>query len=83
LKDVPAEAGFDVKDGYIYKGNWSSVGVQAIEKLFEQYPEMDVVFVANVKMAFGVLQSACQRGLRSPEDLGIVGFDNIAESAYF
>jgi DNA-binding LacI/PurR family transcriptional regulator len=44
---------------------------------------MDVVFVANVQMAFGVLQSACQRGLRSPEDLGIVGFDNIAESPYF
>jgi LacI family transcriptional regulator len=34
-------------------------------------------------MALGVLQAAYRRGLRIPENLGVVGFDNIAESAYF
>jgi DNA-binding LacI/PurR family transcriptional regulator len=29
------------------------------------------------------MQYACQKGLRIPEDLGVVGFDNIAESAFF
>ena len=66
------------------EGNWSPAsGAQAIEKLFEQYPGMDAVFAANDQMALSVLQAAYQRGLRIPEDLGVVGFDNIAESAYF
>jgi len=66
------------------EGNWSSAsGVEAIKKLFVQYPEMDSVFVGNDQMALGVLQVAAQNGLRVPDDLGIVGFDNIPESAYF
>jgi DNA-binding LacI/PurR family transcriptional regulator len=44
---------------------------------------MDSIFVANDQMALGVLQIASQRGMRIPDDLGVVGFDNIAESAYF
>lgn len=66
------------------EGNWSSAsGAQAIEKLFVQYPEMDAVFVGNDQMALGVMQVATQKGFRIPEDLGIVGFDNIPESAFF
>ena len=34
-------------------------------------------------MALGVLQYACQQGIQVPENLGIVGFDNIPESAFF
>lgn len=69
---------------YWVEGNWSSAsGVQAIEKLLIQYPEMDAVFVGNDQMALGVIQIAMQKGLRIPEDLGIVGFDNIPESAFF
>ena len=66
------------------EGNWSSAsGAQAIEKLFVQYPEIDAVFVGNDQMALGVMQVATQKGLRIPDGLGIVGFDNIPESAYF
>jgi LacI family transcriptional regulator len=44
---------------------------------------MDAVFVANDQMALSVLQIANRRGLRIPQDLAVVGFDNMAESAYF
>jgi len=44
---------------------------------------MDAVFVANDQMAIGVLQVACKQGLHIPENLGVVGYDNITESAYF
>jgi LacI family transcriptional regulator len=83
-KDALNEAGLAVRDEYCVEGNWSPAsGGLAIEKLFEQYPDMDAVFVANDQMAVAVIQVACQRGLNIPNDLGVVGFDNIPESAFF
>jgi LacI family transcriptional regulator len=83
-KDALKESGFKARDEHWVEGNWSSAsGVQAIERLFEQYPEMDSIFVANDQMALGVIQVACQKGLKIPKDLGVVGFDDIPESAFF
>ncbi|MGW8226088.1 MAG: LacI family DNA-binding transcriptional regulator [Anaerolineales bacterium] len=83
-KDVLIEANKEVRDEHWVEGNWSSEsGVQAIEQLFEQYPEMDAVFIANDQMALSVLQYACRKGLSIPDDLGIVGFDDIPEAAFF
>ena len=83
-KDVLKDAGIEVKDNQWAEGNWSSAsGAQAVEKLFQQYPEIDSIFAANDQMALSVLRAANEKGLRIPDDIGIVGFDNIPESAYF
>ena len=83
-KNTLQERGLEVRDEYCAEGNWSSAsGAQAMERLFEQYPDMDSLFVGNDQMALAVIQVARQRGLRIPDDLGIVGFDNIPESAFF
>jgi LacI family transcriptional regulator len=83
-KNALNEAGREVQDAHCVEGNWSPAsGGLAIEKLFDQYPAMDAVFVANDQMALAVIQAACQKGMRIPQDLGIVGFDNIPESAFF
>ena len=83
-KDALEEVGLEIRDTDWVEGNWSPAsGAQAIEKLFEQFPQMDSIFVANDQMAVSVIQAACQKNLRIPEDLGVVGFDNIAESAFF
>ena len=83
-KDASREAAIEINENHWAEGNWSSSsGAQAAEKLFEQYPEMDSIFIANDQMALGALLIADARNLRIPQDLGIVGFDNIAESAYF
>lgn len=77
-------AGFDVSDKHCAEGNWSSAsGEQAFSQLIESFPDMDAVFVANDQMALGALREAHCRGIRVPEQLSVVGFDNIAESAYF
>jgi DNA-binding LacI/PurR family transcriptional regulator len=82
--DALIEAGIVPCEEYWAEGNWSSAsGAQAVEKLFDQYPDMDSIFVGNDQMALSVIQFVGQKGLRIPEDIGIVGFDNIAESAYF
>lgn len=83
-RDALHEAGLPALDTHWVEGNWSSSsGAQAVVRLFEQYPEMDAVFSANDQMAISVLQAACQRKLRVPDDLGVVGFDNLPESPFF
>lgn len=77
-------AGIKTKDNHWDCGNWSSAsGEQAIRRLFRSYPEMDGIFVGNDQMALSVLREAHRRGIRVPEDLAVVGFDNIPESPYF
>lgn len=77
-------AEFDTSEQRCAEGNWSSVsGEQAFIQLLESFPDMDAVFVANDQMALSVLREACHRGISIPEQLAVVGFDNIPESAYF
>ncbi|HSJ87298.1 MAG TPA: LacI family DNA-binding transcriptional regulator [Anaerolineales bacterium] len=83
-KDALTEAGLDASDHYWVEGNWSAAsGALAIEKLFYQYPDMDAIFVANDQMALGVMQFFAEKKIGVPEDIAIVGFDNIPESAFF
>ncbi|WP_017594230.1 LacI family DNA-binding transcriptional regulator [Nocardiopsis potens] len=41
------------------------------------------VFVANDQMALGVLRALAERGLRVPEDVGVVGFDDVPEAEFY
>lgn len=72
------------EDRQIVEGDWSAAsGAQGFRQLLDQYPEIDAVFACNDQMALGVLQTAHELGLRVPQDLGVVGFDNTPEAAYF
>jgi LacI family transcriptional regulator len=83
-KDVLTKIGLEVADRHCVEGNWSCAsGALAIEKLYDQYPDMDAVFVANDQMALSVMQFFAEKRIRIPADIGVVGFDNIAESAFF
>jgi len=77
-------AGLDAHNQACIEGNWSSSsGEQGFIRLLESYPGMDAVFVANDQMALSVLREAFRRGINIPQDLAVVGFDDIPESAYF
>ncbi|NIO69659.1 MAG: substrate-binding domain-containing protein, partial [Anaerolineae bacterium] len=72
------------EDNLVVKGDWTAEsGERGLRQLLEQRPDMDAVFVCNDQMALGALQTARQMGVRVPEDLALVGFDDIPESAYF
>ncbi len=65
-------------------GDWSaSSGYVALRDLLTKSPQVDAVFACNDQMALGALQAARDLGIHVPQDLGIVGFDDIPESAYF
>lgn len=46
-------------------------------------PEVTAVFCANDHMALGLLRALQQAGRRVPEDISVVGFDNMPETEYF
>ncbi len=83
-RETLVAAGLEAPESHCVEGNWSSAsGEQAFLQLLEAFPEMDAVFVANDQMALSVLRETCRRGISVPRQLAVVGFDNIAESAYF
>jgi LacI family transcriptional regulator len=65
-------------------GDWSaSSGERGLTQLLEQCPDLDAVFAGNDQMALGSLQAAWRLGRRVPDDLAVVGFDDIPEAAFF
>jgi DNA-binding LacI/PurR family transcriptional regulator len=45
-------------------------------------PDVTAVFVASDEMAFGVIRALRETGKRVPEDVSVVGMDDIALAAY-
>jgi DNA-binding LacI/PurR family transcriptional regulator len=82
--DALLNAGLDVTELYCAEGDWSAKsGEQAFNQLLRNYPDMDAIFVANDQMALSVLQQAHLRGISIPDELSVIGFDNIDEAEYF
>lgn len=64
-------------------GDWSpDTGYAAAEQLL-QVPGLTAVFAGNDQMALGLIHALSDRGLRIPEDISVVGFDDIPESPHF
>jgi DNA-binding LacI/PurR family transcriptional regulator len=73
-----------VEDRFWEEGTWGpGSGERAIRKLLDKYPEIDGVFVGNDQMALSVMQVASRLGIKIPDDLAVVGFDGIPDTAYY
>jgi LacI family transcriptional regulator len=78
------EQGLPAADRQVVNGDWGATsGEEGLYRLIEQQPDLDAVFASNDQMALGVLQAAHRLGRRVPEELAVVGVDNIAESSHF
>jgi DNA-binding LacI/PurR family transcriptional regulator len=83
-REVITEMGYADIDSLIVEGDWNAPsGDVGLHTLLDRDPEINAVFVSNDQMAVGALQAARRLELNVPEDLGIVGFDDIPEAAYF
>lgn len=57
-------------------------GYQCTHQLLGLSNPPTAIFASNDSMAFGVMEAARERGLRLPEDLSIVGFDDIPQAVH-
>ncbi|HVN53043.1 MAG TPA: LacI family DNA-binding transcriptional regulator [Anaerolineaceae bacterium] len=77
------KAGIGVDERLIAPGDYTTeTGAKCARELLSMEERPTAIFAANDQSAMGVFQAAEELGLRIPEDLSVVGFDNISESRY-
>jgi DNA-binding LacI/PurR family transcriptional regulator len=64
-------------------GDWSPRSGYELGRRLASESEVRAVFVANDQMALGVLRAFHERGVAVPQDVSVVGFDDIPDAAYF
>ncbi|GAA1749354.1 LacI family DNA-binding transcriptional regulator [Kocuria aegyptia] len=64
-RTVPGDGATTEEDGYV-----------AAARLLDEAPGTTAVFAANDTMAMGALAAARERGLRVPQDLSVIGYDD-------
>ncbi len=75
--------GITVESSYITRGDFTyEAGAQALTQLMAQPKPPTAVFCHSDVMAIGVLSQAKKMGLRVPQDLSIVGFDDLKLAQY-
>ena len=83
FKSVLAERG--LPEPYCVSGDdrWSGEsGYKAMKELLTRVPRPTAVFAANDRLAIGGMRAIAEAGLRIPDDISLVGVDDIEFAAY-
>ena len=81
-KKALLDAGISLQQNMVVPGNFRyEEGQIAIQRLLEGNSPPTAVLAANDEMAMGAMDAAQHRNLRVPEDLAVIGFDDIQMSA--
>ncbi|WP_241033799.1 LacI family DNA-binding transcriptional regulator [Vibrio maerlii] len=77
-------AGMEINDKLIVDGEYSEDGgFRAIEKLLKRGVPFTGIFVSNDVCSYGAIQALYQHNISVPNDISIVGFDDLPLSKYF
>lgn len=67
----------------VVHGDWSRTRAEAAtHTLLDRVPDLTAVFACSDIMALGVYDALAARGLRVPDDLSVVGFDDVPEAEW-
>jgi len=75
------EAGADIPP--LLAGDWSARSGYELGKRLATVRDVTAVFAANDQMALGILRALDEAGRDVPEDISVVGFDDIPEAQFF
>jgi len=64
-------------------GDWSARSGYETGRSLARELDVTAIFAANDQMALGLIRALSQAGRRVPEDVSVVGFDDLPEAAYF
>jgi LacI family transcriptional regulator len=77
------EAGIEVDPKLMVAGNFhENSGLLAVNHLFDTQQQFTAVFAANDQSAYGVRLCLYRKGIRVPDDVSLVGFDDLPGSSY-
>lgn len=65
------------------RGDWTSASGYHCGLTLESPLSFSAIFVANDQMSLGLIHALATHGVRVPEDLSVIGFDDIPEAAHF
>ncbi len=75
--------GIDGEEAWVRYGDFDEgSGERAVGELLDADVELSALFVASDSVAYGVLRALRRRNVRVPQDLALVGFDDIPTSRY-
>jgi LacI family transcriptional regulator len=81
--DEFADAGLSLDPRLVIEGDFTfDCGRQAVKKLLDAGDRFDAVFAHNDLSAAGAMQAIREAGLRVPDDVAVVGFDDIPLAAH-
>jgi DNA-binding LacI/PurR family transcriptional regulator len=72
-----------VRPPEILTGDWSSRSGYAAGRALAAMPEVTAVLCVNDQMALGVIRAMSESGRAVPDDVSVVGFDDIPEAEFF
>lgn len=76
-----AARGYPILDHWIQNGSFEREGgYGAMQRILAKAPHPTAVFCANDRSAFGAIEAIQEAGLRVPEDISVVGFDDSIEA---
>lgn len=82
-KQALQDAGLSLPPGYMQLGDWSSEsGERAMHALLALDEPPTAVFACNDLMALGAMEAVGNRGLRVPDDVAVIGFDDIPPASW-
>ncbi|MDQ0598190.1 DNA-binding LacI/PurR family transcriptional regulator [Streptomyces canus] len=79
-QDTLKAAGAEVPELLI--GDWSADSGYELGRRLARRPDVTAVFASNDQMALGLLHALHEAGRRVPEDVSVVGYDDIPEAAH-
>lgn len=83
FRQAMADAQLSVPAEYIVDCDWSvENGRRAARQLLELPEPPTAIFAANDTMAIGALEMALEMGVKVPQDVSILGFDDIPEASW-
>jgi DNA-binding LacI/PurR family transcriptional regulator len=82
-KSALEKAGKSIDPVLIAYGDFSNTsGAAAMNNLLEQAPDLDAVFVNSDLMAIAAMDVIREQGRRVPEDIAVVGYDDLSIAEY-